>query len=50
MVINYKQAAQDFTSPQWKGIAEYKAKQYEQAIETLKPLQDRSWISTPSAF
>ncbi|PSU79589.1 VWA domain-containing protein [Photobacterium phosphoreum] len=37
---NYKQAAQDFTSPQWKGIAEYKAKQYEQAIETLKPLQD----------
>ncbi|PSV84914.1 VWA domain-containing protein [Photobacterium iliopiscarium] len=37
---NYKQAAQDFTSPQWKGIAEYKAKQYEQAIATLKPLQD----------
>ncbi|MCD9465980.1 vWA domain-containing protein [Photobacterium iliopiscarium] len=37
---NYKQAAQDFTSPQWKGIAEYKAKQYEQAIKTLKPLQD----------
>ncbi|WP_058119475.1 VWA domain-containing protein [Photobacterium kishitanii] len=37
---NYKQAAQDFTSPQWKGIAEYKAKQYDQAIETLKPLQD----------
>ncbi|MCD9521950.1 VWA domain-containing protein [Photobacterium carnosum] len=37
---NYKQAAQDFTSPQWKGIAEYKAQQYEQAIKTLKPLQD----------
>ncbi|WP_305810148.1 VWA domain-containing protein [Photobacterium kishitanii] len=37
---HYKQAAQDFTSPQWKGIAEYKAKQYDQAIETLKPLQD----------
>ncbi|MEC6815278.1 VWA domain-containing protein [Photobacterium toruni] len=37
---NYKQAAQEFTSPQWKGIAEYKAQQYDQAIETLKPLQD----------
>ena len=37
---DYKQAAQDFTSPQWKGIAEYKAKQYEQAIATLKPLSD----------
>ncbi|WP_413505602.1 VWA domain-containing protein [Photobacterium phosphoreum] len=37
---NFKKAAQDFTSPQWKGIAEYKAQQYDQAIETLKPLQD----------
>ncbi len=36
----YKQAAQDFESPQWKGIAEYKAKNYAQAIETLKPLHD----------
>ncbi|SMY16466.1 VWA domain-containing protein [Photobacterium aquimaris] len=37
---NFKKAAQDFTSPQWKGIAEYKAQQYDQAIATLKPLKD----------
>ncbi|WP_318472619.1 VWA domain-containing protein [Photobacterium leiognathi] len=36
----FKQAAQDFESPQWKGIAEYKAKSYTQAINTLKPLSD----------
>ncbi|WP_163920643.1 VWA domain-containing protein [Photobacterium sp. Alg240-V54] len=37
---NFKKAAQDFTAPQWKGIAEYKAQQYDQAIATLKPLKD----------
>nr|WP_305812042.1 VWA domain-containing protein [Photobacterium leiognathi] len=36
----FKQAAQEFKSPQWKGIAEYKAKNYTQAINTLKPLAD----------
>ncbi|WP_318482176.1 VWA domain-containing protein, partial [Photobacterium leiognathi] len=36
----FKQAAQDFESPQWKGIAQYKAKNYAQAINTLKPLTD----------
>ncbi|OBU17181.1 hypothetical protein AYY20_06040 [Photobacterium aquimaris] len=37
---NFKKAAQDFTAPQWKGIAEYKAQQYDQAVATLKPLKD----------
>lgn len=37
---SYASAAEQFSSPQWKGIAQYKAGNYEQAIDTLKPLGD----------
>ena len=32
---NYQQAAEQFDTPQWKAASQYKAKQYEQAVETL---------------
>ncbi|CAG23696.1 VWA domain-containing protein [Photobacterium profundum] len=37
---NFAEAARNFNSPAWKGIAEYKSGDYEKAIETLKPLTD----------
>ncbi len=37
---NFAEAAKNFNSPAWKGIAEYKSGDYEKAIETLKPLTD----------
>lgn len=33
---DYKQAANKFQSPQWKAAAQYEAKQYDKAIDTLK--------------
>ncbi|MCK5888368.1 MAG: VWA domain-containing protein [Methylococcales bacterium] len=33
---NYQQAADQFNNPQWKAAAQYKAKKYEEAAETLK--------------
>ncbi|MEZ8141999.1 VWA domain-containing protein [Enterovibrio sp. FF113] len=37
---NYQDAASAFESPSWKGIAQYKAKDYQGAIETLSQLDD----------
>ncbi|PSW00667.1 VWA domain-containing protein [Photobacterium lipolyticum] len=37
---DYVAAAEQFSDPQWKGIAQYKAGDYQQAIETLAPLTD----------
>ncbi|HIF9086693.1 TPA: vWA domain-containing protein, partial [Photobacterium damselae] len=36
----YTDAVKDFSSPAWKGIAQYKAGQFHQAIKTLEPLKD----------
>lgn len=33
---NYQQAAEQFENPQWKAAAQYKAGQYQQAVELLK--------------
>jgi Ca-activated chloride channel family protein len=37
---NYQQAAEQFNNPQWKAAAQYKAGQFEQALETSQ--QDKS--------
>jgi len=37
---NFAEAAKNFNSPAWKGIAEYKSGDYDKAIKTLKPLTD----------
>jgi Ca-activated chloride channel homolog len=38
---NFAEAAKNFNSPAWKGIAEYQSGDYEKAINTLKPLTDK---------
>jgi len=35
----FEQAAEQFQSPQWKAAAQYKAGQYQQAAENLKPIE-----------
>ena len=35
----FEQAAEQFQSPQWKAAAQYKAEQYQQAVEALKPIE-----------
>lgn len=48
---NFAEAARNFNSPAWKGIAEYKSGDYEKAIETLKPLADqRSRYNLANAY
>ncbi|MGF1878640.1 VWA domain-containing protein [Photobacterium frigidiphilum] len=48
---NFAEAARNFNSPAWKGIAEYKSGDYEKAIETLKPLTDqRSRYNLANAY
>lgn len=48
---NFAEAAKNFNSPAWKGIAEYKSGDYEKAIETLKPLTDqRSRYNLANAY
>ncbi|PSW16296.1 hypothetical protein C9J01_04660 [Photobacterium rosenbergii] len=37
---NFTEAAGQFSSPQWRGAAQYKAGDYQGAIETLSPLTD----------
>ena len=37
---NFTEAAGQFSSPQWRGAAQYKAGDYQGAIETLTPLTD----------
>ncbi|KLV05070.1 hypothetical protein ABT56_12760, partial [Photobacterium aquae] len=37
---NFAEAAKHFNDPRWKGSAYYRAKDYQQAIDTWKPLKD----------
>ena len=41
---NYQQAAEQFTDPQWKAAAQYKAGQFEQAIESLQDDQSATGL------
>ncbi len=36
---NYQQAAEQFTTPEWKAAAQYKAGAYDQVVETLKDVK-----------
>lgn len=38
---NYAEAAEQFSSPSWRGAAQYRAGDYESAIDTLSPLSDQ---------
>ncbi|MCQ1059245.1 vWA domain-containing protein [Photobacterium sp. DNB23_23_1] len=38
---SYAEAAEQFSSPAWKGAAQYRAGDYENAIDTLSPLSDQ---------
>ncbi len=41
---NYQQSAKQFNNPQWKGAAQYKAGQFEQALETLQHEQSATGL------
>ena len=46
----YQQAAEQFNSPQWKAAAQYKAGQYQQALDTLQNLEDSdTWYNKGNA-
>ena len=46
----YQQAAEQFNSPQWKAAAQYKAGQYQQALDTLQNQEDSdTWYNKGNA-